>query len=320
MSLALKDDYIAPTYWEDVMCPYCEGTTCAHFIDAEDDLTGKPGKFTFVRCHDCELIYQSPRLNVDKIKDYYDDEYIAHRKSNNWGILTRFFNATMDRLDGRKEAITCRHAVFNNASELLDVGCGAGSFLRWMQRRHDVRTAGVDFIDLTGLPGFDDIDFRCNLFYHAGFDEERFDAVTMWHFLEHDYDPLRSLHEARKVLRNHGILVIEVPRLDSATFRLYRERWPGLQAPQHTVLFTRDALEEFVTTAGFKIVEYLPYGAYPAYFYLFAGLAFKFLKGKGLNLSRAIYPYFLGRLLLAPLLLFERRLNLAMQTIICRKE
>lgn len=319
MSLAPVHGRIAATHWENVACLYCEGNVYSHFMDAEDDLTGKPGKFTFVRCQICDLIYQNPRLNIDKIKDYYDDEYIAHRKSNNWGILTRFFNATMDQLDRRKAAITCRHAALDDASELLDVGCGAGSYLRWMRRNHQVGIAGVDFIDLSDRPGFDDIDFRCSTFYEAGFEDERFDVVTMWHFLEHDYDPLRSLRQARDVLRNRGIVIIEVPRLDSVTFRMYKDRWPGLQAPQHTVLFTRDTLERFVTAAGFEIVEYLPYGAYPAYFYLFAGLAFKFLKGKGLHLSRAIYPYFFGRVLLAPLLLFERRLNLAMQTIICRK-
>lgn len=320
MNLTVDQSYIAPTDWEDVACLYCGDSASSHFIDAEDDLTGKPGKFTFVRCHGCHLVYQSPRLDIHKIKDYYDDEYIAHRKTSNWGILTRFFNATMDRLDSRKEAITCRHAVFEPSSELLDVGCGAGSYLQWMRRNHNVAAAGVDFIDLSGLPQLDDIDFRCNLFYQAGFEKERFDAVTMWHFLEHDYDPLRSLREAREVLKRRGILVIEVPRLDSLTFRLYGDRWPGLQAPQHTALYTREALERFVTAAGFEIVEFLPYGAYPAYFYLFAGLAFRILKGKGLNLSKAIYPYFLGRVLLAPLLLFERKLNLSMQTIICRKK
>ena len=30
-------------------------------------------------------------------------------------------------------------------------------------------------------------------------------------------------------------------------------------------------------------------------------------------------PYFAGQLLLAPLLLFETRLNLAMQTVVCRR-
>ena len=59
--------------------------------------------------------------------------------------------------------------------------------------------------------------------------------------------------------------------------------------------------------------------AFPAYFYLFAGTAFKLLHGRGLNLTKAIYPYFLGQLALSPLLLFEKQLNLAMQTVICRR-
>jgi hypothetical protein len=121
------------------------------------------------------------------------------------------------------------------------------------------------------------------------------------------------------VLKPGGTLVVEVPRLDSRTFSWFRNRWPGLQAPQHTVLLDRDRLLRFVREAGFETVDYLPYGAFPAYFYLFTGVAFTLLAGRGLNLRRAILPYFAGQLLAAPLLLFERRLNLAMQTVICRK-
>jgi len=84
-------------------------------------------------------------------------------------------------------------------------------------------------------------------------------------------------------------------------------------------LYTKEMLLKFVAKAGLEIVNYLPYGAFPAYFYLFAGVAFKLLKGKGLNLSKAIYPYFLGQIVLFPFLLFERRLNLAMQTVVCRR-
>ena len=42
-------------------------------------------------------------------------------------------------------------------------------------------------------------------------------------------------------------------------------------------------------------------------------------KGKGVNLARAILPYFLGQFFLTPVLLFRRYLNLAMQTVVCRK-
>jgi hypothetical protein len=141
----------------------------------------------------------------------------------------------------------------------------------------------------------------------------------MWHFLEHDYDPLRSLRAARRVLKPGGTLVIEVPRLDSRSFAWFGSRWPGLQAPQHTVLLDREHLIGFVTGTGFDVVDYLPYGAFPAYFYLFTGAAFTLLRGRGLNLNRAIVPYFLGQVLLSPLLAFERRLNLAMQTVVCRR-
>jgi len=66
-------------------------------------------------------------------------------------------------------------------------------------------------------------------------------------------------------------------------------------------------------------VDYLPYGAFPAYFYLFTGAAFRLLRGRGLDLDQAIVPYFIGQLLALPVMLFEKRLNLAMQTVVCRK-
>ena len=96
-------------------------------------------------------------------------------------------------------------------------------------------------------------------------------------------------------------------------------RWPGLQAPQHTVLFDRDSLLRAIRKSGFEVIDYLPYGAFPAYFYLFTGVAFRLLKGRGLNLDRAIVPYFIGQLLALPITMLERRLNLAMQTVICRR-
>jgi hypothetical protein len=84
-------------------------------------------------------------------------------------------------------------------------------------------------------------------------------------------------------------------------------------------LLDRQHLLQLVRAADLEVVDYLPYGAFPAYFYLFTGIAFRFLRGKGLNLDRAVLPYFAGHVLLAPMLLFERHLNLAMQTVVCRR-
>lgn len=311
---------LTPADFELVACYQCAGTRRRPLVSAQDDLTGKPGRFQFVVCEDCGLAYQNPRLRLARIKDYYDDEYIAHRKKTDWGILTPLYRRAMDRHDRAKLNIVRRYCTLGPASAVLDIGCGAATFLLKLKQAHGVSTTGVDFKDLRALPGFDQIDFRCGLFYEQDFGTRRFDLISMWHFLEHDYDPNRTLAYARALLAPHGHLVIEVPRLDSVSFRLYHERWPGLQAPQHTALYSKASLLAMLAKAGLRVVDYLPYGAFPAYFYLFTGLAFKFLKGRGLDLDRAIVPYFAGQALLSPLLLFERRLNLAMQTVIARRD
>jgi SAM-dependent methyltransferase len=307
-----------PDQFEHVACYQCGSRNHLPLVVAEEDLTGKPGRFTFVTCSDCGLAYQNPRLRLEYIGAYYDDEYIAHRKKSDWGLLTPLYEWAMGTHDRDKLALVRRYLSLTPDSRVLDVGCGAGTFLTRAREESGATVSGVDFKDLTHLPGFEQIRFHHGLFYEQSFAEARFDLITMWHFLEHDYDPVRTLQQARGLLAEDGRLVIEVPRLDSVSWRLFGDRWPGLQAPQHTALYSRKALLAMVSKAGLEIVEYLPWGAFPAYFYLFAGAAFKLLRGRGLNLSRAIYPYFLGQLLLSPVLLFERRLNLAMQTVVCR--
>lgn len=303
---------------ENVRCYSCGGEASTPFISAEDDLTGNPGTFHFVRCDACGLVYQNPRVTLDRIKAYYDDNYIAHRGNNRWGILAPFYRWAMDKLDRDKDRLLSRYIALAGNHRVLDVGCGAGTFLERLRQRYGCSIVGVDFKDLTHLPSFKHMEFHCGVFYEQPLVDHSYDLITMWHFLEHDYEPLRSLETARRLIRSDGLMLVEVPRLDSLSFKLFGHRWPGLQAPQHTVLYTKESLLRCVKQTGWEVVDYLPYGAFPAYFYLFCGVAFKIRKGRGINLSRAIYPYFIGQIVTAPVMLFERSLNFAMQTVICR--
>jgi len=305
--------------FETVPCYLCGNRDHHDFMTAEDDLTGRPGTFHFVACTACGLAYQNPRLTISRVADYYDDRYLAHRRRRDWGLLTPLFERAMTRLDAAKEQLVARYCPLTASTSVLDVGCGSGSFLQRLRQRHGVAATGLDFKELSSSPFLDGVTFRHGLLYETDFASDRFDVVTMWHFLEHDYDPRRSLATARDLLRPGGRIIVEVPRLDSRTFRWFGRRWPGLQAPQHTALFDRAHLFAIVRAAGLDVVDYLPYGAFPAYFYLFTGTAFRLLRGRGLDLDRAIVPYFAGQLLLTPLLAFERHLNLAMQPVVCRR-
>ena len=176
--------------FERVPCYYCQATESVPFLTAQDDLTGKPGTFTFITCARCGLRYQNPRLGIEHVKAFYDQEYIAHRKKTNWGPLTGFFNWVMDRHDRQKEKLVLRYVALDPESEVLDVGCAVGTFLQKVRARYGARVVGVDFKDLRGSPSLEGVEFHCGLFYEQPLERERFDAITMWHFLEHDYDPV----------------------------------------------------------------------------------------------------------------------------------
>ena len=304
--------------FEDLTCYQCNSDDYSFFLKGEEDLTGKEGEFSYVKCKNCELVYQNPRIAMDQIKEFYDGEYIAHRKKKNWGLLTPLYEWAMNKHDRDKEKIVAKHIELNSDTEILDVGCAVGTFLLHLHKKYDSKISGVDFKEGLDYPGFDKIEFYEGLFYEQQIKNERYDAVTMWHFLEHCYDPNKSIQMAKKVLKKNGKLIIEVPRLDSATFTLFGRKWPGVQAPQLTVLYDKKALIRIIEKNGFKVSTYLPYGAFPPYFYIFAGSYFKTI-GKNLNLNRIIFPYFLGQLLLTPILLFQKYLNLSMQTVICEK-
>ena len=141
----------APTaeQFEAVACYNCGVSESTALLIGQDDLSGKPGDFQFVSCNHCGLAYQSPRLTVENISAYYDEEYIAHRKETNWGILTWFYKHAMGKHDREKEKLVSRYVGINSGTEVLDVGCGSGSFLQRLRTRHQVNASGVDFKNLT---------------------------------------------------------------------------------------------------------------------------------------------------------------------------
>ncbi len=304
--------------FEEVSCYMCGSNESKEFLVGEEDLTGKDGEFLYVKCDECSLVYQNPRIPITGIKEYYDSEYIAHRKKKDWGILTPLYEWAMGKHDRDKLKLVKRFKTLNQETKLLDVGCAVGTFLLHVNNKYKCHISGVDFKEDLDFPGFERVEFFEGLFYDQTMKKENYDVITMWHFLEHCYDPNKSLQKAKDVLKKDGKLVIEVPRLDSLTFKLFGKKWPGVQAPQHTTMFDKKRFIKIIEKNGFKVEKYMSYGAFPPYFYIFTGTYFKIF-GKGLNLSKIIFPYFLFQFLLFPILLFKNYLNLSMQTIVCKK-
>lgn len=286
--------------FETAPCPVCDSHQRASLLSAQDDLTGKPGTFHFVSCTDCGHSYQNPRLKIDFIGDYYDENYVSHKKESEWGFFGKLTTWAFGKHDRDKFSLVSRFVKLTDKSQVLDIGCARGTFLQEIFKNTKAKTTGVDFKDLPEDDLKKNISFHKGLLKEAPLQDKSFDLITMWHYLEHCYEPAASLQICRRALKDDGRLIIEVPCLDSVSYRLFGSRWPGVQAPQHTSLFSQKSLHEMVEKAGFKIEKKMTYGAFPRFFYYYTGFVFHFTKGRGIVLQKHVVPYFLSSLIFYP--------------------
>jgi SAM-dependent methyltransferase len=82
-----------------------------------------------------------------------------------------------------------------------------------------------------------------------------YDAVTLWHVLEHLEDADTALAHVRSLLLPGGVLVVGVPNLGSVQARLGRERWFHLDLPRHRTHFTPAGLRLALERHGFAVVR-----------------------------------------------------------------
>jgi 2-polyprenyl-3-methyl-5-hydroxy-6-metoxy-1,4-benzoquinol methylase len=85
---------------------------------------------------------------------------------------------------------------------------------------------------------------------------ERFDVVTMLQLIEHIVEPTEIMREVRRLLRPGGILYLNTPNIDSASFRLFRERHMHVSSFGHVSLYTRESLGRLARRSGFEVVAH----------------------------------------------------------------
>jgi methionine biosynthesis protein MetW len=157
---------------------------------------------------------------------------------------------------------------------LLDVGCWNGDFMA------RVRDAGL-FLELYGVDLIAaSVDRATARGFHAKvvdlnaealpFEDGQFDAVTMLAVLEHVFDPYAMIGEIHRVLAPGGVLAIAVPNVGSFSnrMRILFGRIP-VTSPDpgwdggHLHYFTRRDFDDFLTGAGFTILQRRTSGGRP---------------------------------------------------------
>jgi SAM-dependent methyltransferase len=147
-------------------------------------------------------------------------------------------------------------------ARLLDAGAGRGRFVA------TARSAGYDAIGIEPSPrGPGDPLIAEVTIEAATFGPGSFDAVTLWHVLEHLADPGASLRRIADWVAPGGALLVGVPNLASWQARVGGERWYHLDVPRHRTHFTPEGLDALLRATGFApvhahhlMLEHNPFG------------------------------------------------------------
>jgi SAM-dependent methyltransferase len=148
---------------------------------------------------------------------------------------------------------------------LLDIGAGRGRFVAsaraagWSASGIEPSARGVEAArSVYGL----ELE-RASLADASG----TYDAISMWHVLEHLDDPGGALARVASLLPAGGVLLVGVPNLASVQARVGRGRWFHLDLPRHRTHFTPAGLRSLLERHGFTVereqhalLEHNPFG------------------------------------------------------------
>ncbi len=276
--------------------------------------------FRFVRCRACALVRLHPRVRAERVGVYYDATYLPHRGAAAWGRYAPIVERALGRTDRARVKRVLATKRLTSVSRVLDVGCGRPTFLRALRDATGAHAVGIDFVDEAwrGDPAR-----WSGLELHEGTLENApltpgFDAMTLWHALEHDYQPLATLRRLRALAAPDAVLVIEVPNYDSLWRIWHGAQWAGFHTPRHTVAFTPATLRHLVEKAGWRVEQQLRYGTLDPYISWWLGR--QELNGLGVrgDLSGRFFSFVLGKALSLPLTVFQRWVSMGAQTLIAR--
>jgi 2-polyprenyl-3-methyl-5-hydroxy-6-metoxy-1,4-benzoquinol methylase len=240
-----------------VACPLCGSASRRSVLVCRDHLVTAE-RFDVAECDGCGLRMTEPQPSPEAIGRYYESEQYLPMSNARRDAIARVYRAVRRLTVRLRLRLVARHAP--RIGRLLDVGCGTGEFLA------HARGAGWDVVGVEPAAGAAGHAAAIGLTIHRtadldGIDEHPFDAVTMWHALEHMHEPGVQLTRAHRLLAPDGCLVVAVPNHDCVDAGAYAADWYAWDVPRHLWHFTATTLGRLVGRHGFEVtgVHALPF-------------------------------------------------------------
>jgi methyltransferase family protein len=248
-------------------CPACLSTHFNDLIQTPAQMHPSKEIFQFQQCKQCSLVFLNPRVPLDNLKEYYTDFYLPYRGSSAWGKYKNQVESSQRKLDKKRANWIGKLQNINPKTVVLDIGCGKPTFLKACQKKYNCKTIGLDFTDegwKENPTDYKGIELLIGEVKNLPQDI-RPDIITMWHYLEHDYDPVQTLTLLKNISHQNTKLLIEVPNYDSESRKKFGMHWAGYHTPRHTFLFSPGNLKLLLKQSGWETHTINTYGTLDPY-------------------------------------------------------
>ncbi|MEX0315939.1 MAG: class I SAM-dependent methyltransferase [Allomuricauda sp.] len=207
--------------------------------------------FDLVYDTDLDMLVTQPQ--PEDISPYYNSEaYISHTDST-LSFTDKLYQRVKQYNLKKKIQIIDNQIV--KAKKLLDYGAGTGDFLL-QAKSSGYEIAGVEpnekaraKASTKGIKLYKSI---------KELENKSYDAITLWHVLEHVPDLNGTIKEISNRLNRNGVLVIAVPNYKSYDAKYYGHYWAAYDVPRHLWHFSKTSIIRLFDRQQMEVVSIKP--------------------------------------------------------------
>lgn len=228
----------------DLLCAECGSSKTQKYLYAPAMDTSAGPRYQYYRCDSCGFICLDHKPSLS---DYEDSGF--------YQVSENRFKRLLGPLVGVFTFLRFRYLkkYSKTPGRVVDIGCGRGRFLN-VAKNNGWKVFGIEPNKRSA--SYAKEQFKIELL-HGGLEDCKakadFDAVTLWHVLEHFPTPTKIIRRAAVLLKKDGIMIIAVPNIKSLQGSIGREKWYHLDPPRHLSHFSPELLTKMMENNGLKV-------------------------------------------------------------------